>query len=531
MANTKLVLETQVKGANASAKEIKKLDTAVSGLKDRINKASGASKAFAAGMLAIAGGAAYLGKKALDAAADFEQSQISFTTMLGSAEEAEILLAKLAKFAAKTPFSLKGVEKTSKQLLAMGGATKKNMIPVLKALGDVSAGLSVPIERLAYNYGQVASQGKLTGKELKDFAIAGVPLIGQLAKQLGKSRTEIQKMVSAGKIGFDDVEQAFRDMSSEGGQFNDLMDKQSKSLNGMISNLGDAWELFLRGEGAALLDWGKKFIGFATHVVENILPKWIIFIKALSAEFQENKLALAILVGVIGGALIPVIWSAVAAAGALFVALAPFMLAGAAIAGLVAGIWWIATNWDKVKAKLSATWDKMSVGLKTWIRVTVGILTFGMSEVIGVLIKHKDAIIEAFVSGFRKAKETIVNILDAAAKRIASFVGYVKSAFESIKNPIGALLPGYTAAVQSAGKSFGEWVRGERADGGPVEAGSPYLVGENGPETFVPSRNGTIVPNGAGGVTINIQTMIGEESFAEQMGDMIVKRLAGNVFI
>ena len=95
------------------------------------------------------------------------------------------------------------------------GINAEDMIPTLKALGDVSAGLNLPLERLALNYGQVISQGKLTGKELKDFTSAGVPLLDELSKNLGKSKTEIQKMASQGKLSAEDMISAFESLTSE----------------------------------------------------------------------------------------------------------------------------------------------------------------------------------------------------------------------------------------------------------------------------------------------------------------------------
>ncbi len=95
------------------------------------------------------------------------------------------------------------------------------------------------MERLALNYGQVLTQGKLTGKELKDFTTAGVPLLDELSKNLGKSKTEIQDMVSAGKISAKDMVDAFDSMTSAGGRFADLMEQQSQTLSGQWSNLQD----------------------------------------------------------------------------------------------------------------------------------------------------------------------------------------------------------------------------------------------------------------------------------------------------
>lgn len=169
---------------------------------------------------------------------NFEQLQISFETMLGSVEKANVLIEQITKFAIRTPFELKDVAKGAKSLLAYGIEAEK-IIPTLKILGDVAAGLSVPIERLILNFGQVKTQSRLTGREIRDFAIAGVPLLSELAKVMGKTTTEVTKLVSAGEVGFPIVEQAFKNMSGEGGKFFNLMIKQTASTSGQISNLRD----------------------------------------------------------------------------------------------------------------------------------------------------------------------------------------------------------------------------------------------------------------------------------------------------
>jgi len=213
--------------------------SALRGVKAAFNLAAGAAKGF------------------IDQAAEFEQADIAFTTILGSAELAQEKMEELFAFAAKTPFTIPGIQASAKQLLAVG-ITAEDLIPTLKALGDVSAGLSVPLSRLALNFGQVKTQGKLTGRELRDFAVSGVPLTAILSKTLEKSRAEIAKMVSAGKIGFKDVENAFKQMTSGSGRFADLMIKQSKSFKGIMSNLEDQIILLSGAIGKELLPEVKE---------------------------------------------------------------------------------------------------------------------------------------------------------------------------------------------------------------------------------------------------------------------------------
>lgn len=202
-------------------------------------------------------------KGAIQAGSEFEQTKIAFEVMLGSAERGQQVLKELSDFAIRTPFEITEIEQNAKQLLAMGIQTEK-LIPTLKALGDVSAGINRPLERIALNFGQVATQGKLTGRELKDFAVLGVPLIEVLADQFGVARREIQDMVSAGEIGFDAVEKAFITMTSEGGKFANLMERQSTTLAGMFSNLQDAVTRFFR-------EAGEEALGPFKDIVDDLL--------------------------------------------------------------------------------------------------------------------------------------------------------------------------------------------------------------------------------------------------------------------
>ncbi|MBB1557516.1 MAG: tape measure protein, partial [candidate division SR1 bacterium] len=220
-----------------------------------------------------------LGKRVIQLADNYEQAKISFTTMLGSADKAESLLSKLSSFAKQTPFELTDVRENAKQLLAMG-ISADHIIPTMKALGDVSAGLGVPMERLALNYGQVITKGKLAGQELKDFTTAGVPLLDELSKNLGKSKTEIQDMISKGQISADMVTEAFKTMTSEGGRFADLMAKQSGTLSGMRSNfsdtlagIGEKIGLFLLPGLKESVDWISKLFSKPENAMEEEIER------------------------------------------------------------------------------------------------------------------------------------------------------------------------------------------------------------------------------------------------------------------
>lgn len=317
-----------------------------------------ASKSFAIGLGAAVAAVGGLGYAALKSAGDMEQTRIAFTTMLGSGEKAQAFMDQLVSFAKRTPFTLTGLQDASKQLMAYGIEQEK-VIPNLTSLGNIAAGVGMDkLPNLIMAFGQVKAATHLTGMELRQFTEAGVPLLDILSRQFGVSVEEIQKMVSAGTIGFSDVEKALVSLSGEGGRFNDLMDKQSQSLGGMVSNLQDAWNIFLANQGQRLIEWAKDFVQVATYIVQNVLPVWIDKIGMLVDFLDRNQVVLYIVAGAIVGALVPAIWAAVTAFAALMVALAPFMIAGAIVGGIVAGIVWMVKHWDLVTDAVQRVIDK-----------------------------------------------------------------------------------------------------------------------------------------------------------------------------
>jgi tape measure domain-containing protein len=185
----------------------------------------------------------------IDVRGQMQQLQISFTTMLGSKDAADQLLAQVVMTAAKTPFSLTDLAQGTKQLLAYGESAK-TVNSTLVRLGNISAGLSVPIDRLIMAYGQVQAKGKLQGDDMRQFTEAGIPMIGELAKKFGVADSEISKMVESGKVGFNDVKDVINNMTNAGGKFYNLMEAQSDSLPGRISNLGDSIDQMFNKMGA-----------------------------------------------------------------------------------------------------------------------------------------------------------------------------------------------------------------------------------------------------------------------------------------
>lgn len=194
---------------------------------------------------------------------EFQQLEVAFTTLLQSKEKADALMSQMVDLAAKTPFDLKGVADGARQLLAYGFAAE-DITGTLTRLGNVAAGLGLPLERLTYLYGTTAVQGRLYARDMLQFTSSGIPVLQEMAKMYGKTTEEINEMVSAGKIGFEDVKKVIEGMTNEGGQFYNLMQEQSKTITGLISNLGDALDTMFN-------DIGKSQEGIISNVLQGTI--------------------------------------------------------------------------------------------------------------------------------------------------------------------------------------------------------------------------------------------------------------------
>ena len=173
---------------------------------------------------------------------EFQQLEVAFNTMLGSKEKTNALMGQLVELAATTPFDLKGVASGAKQLLAYGLEAEK-VIDTMRRLGDIAAGLGLQIGDLAWLYGTTLTQGRMYAEDLNQFTGRGIPMIAELAKQFGVAESEVKQLVTDGKVGFPQVEQAIKNLTDEGGKFGGLMEAQSHTIIGQISNIKDSIDM------------------------------------------------------------------------------------------------------------------------------------------------------------------------------------------------------------------------------------------------------------------------------------------------
>jgi hypothetical protein len=200
---------------------------------------------------------------------EFQKYEIAFETMLGSGQKAKGMISDLADLAATTPFDMKGVVNGAKQLLAYGFAANE-ITETMRRLGDVSAGLGLNLQDLTWLYGTTMVQGRLFTRDLMQFTGRGIPLTEELAKQFGVTKDKVSELVTAGKVGFPEVKKAIESLTNEGGKFGGLMEKQSHSITGQVSNIKDTIEM-------AINDLGTQTEGLmndALDITSTVIDHW-----------------------------------------------------------------------------------------------------------------------------------------------------------------------------------------------------------------------------------------------------------------
>jgi tape measure domain-containing protein len=222
---------------------------------------------------ALAGGAAALaaGIKSVTSAADFEQTKVAFTTLIGDAAKAEQTLAQLRELGAKTPFEFPELADAGRKLIAFGEGSN-TVAATLARIGDVSAGVQAPVNEIAELYGKARVQGRLFAEDINQLTGRGIPIIGELAKQFGVSDSQVKKLVETGQVGFPQIEQAFVNMTSQGGKFAGMMEAQSKTTNGLFSTLKDTINEVFLTLGTPINDAIRPLIEQAIALAQKLAP-------------------------------------------------------------------------------------------------------------------------------------------------------------------------------------------------------------------------------------------------------------------
>lgn len=202
----------------------------------------------------------------------FQQTEMAFKTMLQSEEKADALMKQLIRTAAVTPFGVEDVTEGAKQLLAFNVAAE-DVNKTLIGLGDVAAGMGLNLKDLVMLYGTTIAKGKMDTMDLYQFLNRGIPIADELAKVMGLDLNnaigEVQKQIKAGKVTSDIFIQAMQSMTAEGSKFGGLMEAQSKTITGQISNIEDAIEQMFNDLGKSQEGVINTGLGVVSTLVEN----------------------------------------------------------------------------------------------------------------------------------------------------------------------------------------------------------------------------------------------------------------------
>ena len=288
--------------------------------------------------------------------ANMEQTRIAFTTFLGDAEKANVVIAQLNEFSNVTPFDNDAVIKSGRILLA-AGIPAEQLTDKLKNIGDIASGANVPLEEMANIYAKTMNKGKLQAEELNQLGERSVPLLDHLAKKWGMTKGEVMKLGSQGKITSDIMDKAFAEMTTGGGMFADMMKKQSESLGGRFSTLIGKMQMLGISIGEAIGPALGIFVDLGIVIAEN----------------GAVLLTVAEVVGIFGVAWaalqVPMVaaaaWTSILTAKTWLLAAAmnatPVGLIVAGIAALVAGFVIAWRHSEKFRAVIMGLWESAKV--------------------------------------------------------------------------------------------------------------------------------------------------------------------------
>ena len=189
--------------------------------------------------------------EAVNLAENYKKTEIAFDSLLQGQAKAEDVIGQVNRFAAANGLLEENAQQAAKSLLAFGVPVNQ-LETKLKQVADISAGTGKEFTELATIFGKAKVAGTLYAEDINQLIDAGVPIIGEFAKILGVSTNEVKKLASEGKIGFSTLEQAFTNLTSEGGKFNDLAAKQAE-ITGTAARASSAWAETLRSVGNFLV--------------------------------------------------------------------------------------------------------------------------------------------------------------------------------------------------------------------------------------------------------------------------------------
>ena len=377
--------------------------------------------------------------------AQIEQYTTSFETMTGSAEKAKEIVEKLKIIASKTPFELTGLAETT-QLLINYGFSADDAIEKMTMLGDISQGNSDKMNRIATAYGQMSSAGKVLLEDVKQMIEAGFNPLQEISETTGESMGSLYDCISKGTMSVDEITASMERSTSEGGKYFKSMEKQSETLNGKLSTLGDTVKSKL-GEAFQIVNDKLKdilpsVIEFIENIdieaIANIIKEATPYIVALVSGFVSYRIALFALdaptkIVTAGLKLLKIAISLTSNKTALIVG---------AIMAVVAGFLYLWNTSDGFRKFWIGVWNKVKKITKDVVNSIVSFFTKTIPEAFNGFIE--------FIGGFVESIKTFfVNmwngIIEFFTQTIPAWIDSVIQFFQKIPYYIGYMV-GYVIA-------------------------------------------------------------------------------------
>lgn len=413
-----------------------------------IMKGVAGGELLADGIRGAANAMVSLGTQSIKLAGELEQNKVAFTTMLGGAKQADAMLRDLAEFAASTPFELRGLTDSTKRLLAFGFDAKA-VIPIMNSVGNAVAavgGGKETLDGVTLALGQIAAKGKVSAEEMNQLAERGIPAWKMLADGIGVSIPEAMKKAEKGSIDAGTAITAL--VNGMNTKFPGMMQKQSQTITGALSNLQDSAD-------AALTRIGQKLI--ETFNLTRVVQQMSAAISNLTAAFTTGGLlgvldkafgptTKAAIVGIAAALAGPMIASLAGVAGsfvAATVAAAPFLALGAAVAFAA---YPIIKNWEGIRGTITALWDTAATYTSAYYNRAV--------RVVNDLVKM-------FQAGFGFIGSSIRAVLgDELTNKLLGGVSKAAGAFRGFAEVAATPLRAVASLGSAAASNFSETWRG-----------------------------------------------------------------------
>lgn len=288
--------------------------------------------------------------------AEIQALEVSFRTLLGSQQASAELMRQMKEFAAATPLQLGDLAKGAQTMLGFN-IDPDEIMPMLKAIGDISMGDAQKFQALTLSFSQMSSVGKLMGQDLLQMINAGFSPLAVMADKTGKSIGELKEEMSAGAISADMVKQAFIDATSEGGQFFGMLSGQGDAVKGALAQLSGAFTDMFNGIGeqsegiikgsVKSLQWLVQNYEILGKILAGIIATYgtykAVMMTVVALERLQVQLALAKMGGLTKwGALLEVLKAKQLALNKAVMA-NPYVLLAMAIVGVTYGIYKLAT--------------------------------------------------------------------------------------------------------------------------------------------------------------------------------------------